>query len=99
MMPDFPIDIRIRLAQLKKKSLHPDVGKSLPRWLSQFSFSKLNSEQLRFLGAHPNVRSAVCTIKTLAGNIDWFQSQRGIIGRKGNFNALQKIVINSPSGI
>ena len=41
MIPDFPHNVRIRLAQLKKKLLHPDVAKSLSCWLSQFSFSKL----------------------------------------------------------
>ena len=41
MTPDFPYDIRIRLAQLKIFLLLPDVAKSLPCWLAQFSFSKL----------------------------------------------------------
>ena len=41
MIPDFPDDIRIRLATLNFFLLHPDVAKSLPCWLSQFSFSKL----------------------------------------------------------
>ena len=38
---DFPHNTRIRFAQLKTFLLHPDVAKSLPCWLSQFSFSKL----------------------------------------------------------
>ena len=29
MIPDFPIDIRIRLAELKKKMLLPDFANSL----------------------------------------------------------------------
>ena len=37
---DFPHNIRMRLAQLNFL-LPPDVAKSLPCWLSQFSFSKL----------------------------------------------------------
>ena len=41
MIPDFPHNIRIRLAQLKFFLLPPDIAKSLPCWLSQFSFSKL----------------------------------------------------------
>ena len=40
MMPDFLHNIRIRLAQLKF-FLRPDLAKSLPCLLSQFSFSKL----------------------------------------------------------
>ena len=35
---DFPHNIRIRLAQLKKFLLLPDVALSLPCWLSQFIF-------------------------------------------------------------
>ena len=41
MIPDFSHNVRIRLAQLEKKMLHPDDAKALPCWLSQFSFSKL----------------------------------------------------------
>ena len=41
MIPDFPYAIRIRLAQLNFPLLDPDIAKSLPGWLSQFSFSKL----------------------------------------------------------
>jgi hypothetical protein len=41
MIPDFPHNIRKRLAQLKFFLLPVDVAKSLPYWLSQFSFSKL----------------------------------------------------------
>ena len=41
MIPDFPQYIWIRLTELEKKLLHPDVAKSLSCWLSQFSFSKL----------------------------------------------------------
>ena len=41
MIPDFPHNIRIRLAWLKFFLLRPDFAKSLPCWLSQFSFSKL----------------------------------------------------------
>ena len=41
MIPDFPHNIRIRLAQLKLFLLHPDVAKSLPCWLSQFRKAKL----------------------------------------------------------
>ena len=92
MTPDFPHNIGIRLAQLKKVLLRPEIALSLRCWLSQFSFSKLrqptghrlsnvltkqtkisigpmlflyyeeslvssnlNSKQLRFHGAHPNV--------------------------------------------
>jgi hypothetical protein len=36
MTPDFPHNIRIRLAQSKCFLLRPDVTKSLPCWLSQF---------------------------------------------------------------
>ena len=94
MISDFPHNIRIRLAQLKFFLLPPDVAKSLPCWLSQFSFSKLrqptgqrlsnvrmqqtkisivpilflcyeeslvssnlNSKQLRFHVAHPNLHT------------------------------------------
>ena len=39
MIPDFPHNIRIRLARLNFFLLCPDVAKSLPCWLSQFSFS------------------------------------------------------------
>ena len=39
MTPDFPLNIRIRLAQLNL--LRPDVGKSLPCWRSQFRKGKL----------------------------------------------------------
>ena len=92
MITDFPHNIRIRLAQLKKNMLRPDVALSQPFLLSQFSKAKLrqptgqkrsnvreqqtkisigpilflyyeesllssnlNSKQLRFLCAHPNV--------------------------------------------
>ena len=41
MIPDFPHNIRIRLAWLNFFLLRPDLAKSLPCWLSQFSFSKL----------------------------------------------------------
>ena len=34
-VPDFPIDIRIRLAELKKKLLLPDFANFLPCWLAQ----------------------------------------------------------------
>ena len=47
MMPDFPHNIRIRLAQLNFFLFRPDVAKSLPCWLSQFSFSKLRQPQGR----------------------------------------------------
>ena len=90
MIPDFPHNIRIRLAQLNFFLLLPDVG--LPCWLSQFRkaelrqptgqrlsnvrtqqtkisiepilflhyeeslvSSNLNSKQLWFHGAHPNL--------------------------------------------
>ena len=39
MIPDFPHNIRIRLAQLNL--LRPDIAKSLPCWLSQFRKAKL----------------------------------------------------------
>ena len=41
MIPDFPINIRIRLAKLKFFLLHPDVAKALPCWMSQFRKAKL----------------------------------------------------------
>ena len=41
MIPDFPHNIRIRLAQLKFFLLRPDVALSLPCWLSQFRKAKL----------------------------------------------------------
>ena len=41
MIPDFPYNIRLRLARLKFFLLHPDIAKSLPCWLSQFNFSCL----------------------------------------------------------
>ena len=41
MIPDFPHNIRIRLAQLKFFLLRPDVAKSLPCWLSHFRKAKL----------------------------------------------------------
>ena len=41
LIPDFPHNIRIGLAKFNLFSLHPDVTKSPPCWLSQFSFSKL----------------------------------------------------------
>ena len=37
MIPDFPHNIRIRLDHLKFFLLRPDIAKSLPCWLSQFS--------------------------------------------------------------
>ena len=40
MIPDFPHNIRIRLAQIDFL-LHPDVALSLPCWLSQFRKAKL----------------------------------------------------------
>ena len=46
MIPDFPHDIRIRLAQLNFFLLHPDVAKSLPCWLSQFSFSMTSIDNI-----------------------------------------------------
>ena len=42
------IYIRIRLAQLNFFLLPPDIAKSLPCWLSQFSFSNLNSNLVWF---------------------------------------------------
>ena len=107
MIPDFPHNIRIRSAQLNFFLLRPDVAKSLPCWLSQFSFSKLrqptgqrlsnvrtqqtkisigpilflyyeeslvssnlNSKQLRFQGAHPNVQSSLYDVLSIyVGNI------------------------------
>ena len=93
------------MAQLNFLLLPPDVAKSLPCWLSQFSFSKirtqwknsigpilflyyeeslvssnLNSKQLRFHGAHPNVQSSPATgvipfILNLGTNA-WFTSQK-----------------------
>ena len=42
MTPDFPHNIRIRLAQLKFFLLRPDVAKSLPCWLSQFRKAELS---------------------------------------------------------
>ena len=41
MTPDFPLNMRIRLAQLKFCLLHPDVAKSLPCWLSHFRKAEL----------------------------------------------------------
>ena len=41
MIPDFPHNIRIRLAELKKKMFLPAVAKSLPCWLSQFRKAKV----------------------------------------------------------
>jgi hypothetical protein len=40
-IPDFPHNIRIRLAQLNFLLFHPDVAKSLPCWLSQFRKARL----------------------------------------------------------
>ena len=42
MIPDFPHNIRIRLARLKFFLLRPDITKSLPCWLSQFRKAKCN---------------------------------------------------------
>ena len=41
MIPDFPYNIRIRLARLESFLLRPDVAKSLPYWLSQFRKDEL----------------------------------------------------------
>ena len=41
MIPDFPHNIRIRLAWLKDFLLCPDIAMSLPFWLSQFRKAKL----------------------------------------------------------
>ena len=41
MIPDFPHNIRIRLAQLNFFVFPPDDAKSLPCWLSQFRKAEL----------------------------------------------------------
>ena len=41
MIPDFPHNIRIRLARLNFFLFHIDVALSLPCWLSQFRTAKL----------------------------------------------------------
>ena len=38
MMPDFPHNIRTKLARLKFFLLHPEVALSLPCWLPQLKF-------------------------------------------------------------
>ena len=46
IIPDFPNEIRIRLAELKKKMLLPDFANYLPCWLAQQSqeaTKKINS--------------------------------------------------------
>ena len=48
MIPDFPIDIRIRLAELKKNLLLPDFANSLPCWLSQFLVITLSNKKRTF---------------------------------------------------
>ena len=41
MIPEFPQNIRIRLAKLKLLFLHPEVAKCLPFWMSQLIKAKL----------------------------------------------------------
>ena len=43
MIPDFPIDIRIRLAELKFFLLLPDFANFLPCWPAQFLYHKYPS--------------------------------------------------------
>ena len=45
IIPHFPHNIRIRLAQLKFFLLHPDVALSLTCWLSQFRKAKLSQRK------------------------------------------------------
>ena len=73
MIPDFPIDIRIRLAELKKKMLLPAIAKSERQKATKKSIvpilflcyeesrvpSNLNSKQLRFYGVRPNVHITI----------------------------------------
>ena len=52
MIPDFPINIRIRLAELKKKMLLSDVANSLPCWLPQFCRAGQQGRELATTGSN-----------------------------------------------
>ena len=52
MIPDFPINIRIRLAELKFFLLLPDVANSLPCWLAQFCWASQQGKKLAKSGSN-----------------------------------------------
>ena len=52
MTPDFPIDIRIRLADLKFFLLLPDFANSLPCWLPQQNWASQQGRKLAKLGSN-----------------------------------------------
>ena len=52
MIPDFPIDIRIRLAELKFFLLLPDFANSLPCWLSQQNWASQQGRKLAKSGCN-----------------------------------------------
>ena len=51
-VPDFPIDIRIRLAELKIFLLLPDFANSLPCWLSQENCASQQGRKLAKSGSN-----------------------------------------------
>ena len=52
MIPDFPIDIRIRLAELNFFLLLPDFANSLPCWLSQQNWASHQGRKLAKSGSN-----------------------------------------------
>ena len=52
MIPDFPIDIRIRLAELKKKLWLLDFANFLPCWLSQQNWASQQGRKLAKSGSN-----------------------------------------------
>ena len=46
MIPDFPIDIRIKLAELKTKLLFPDFANLLPCWLVSVKLTQPTGQKI-----------------------------------------------------
>ena len=55
MIPDLPIDIRIRLAELNFFLLLPDFANYLPYWLSQQNWPSQQDRKLAKSGSNKNI--------------------------------------------